>query len=311
MGITLVEAAKLVQDPIKSAVIELYAQNSDILMVLPFENIPGNAIRYNREEALPGIAFRGVNESYSESSGIMNPLTEALVIAGGDLDVDKFIVQTQGMGVRAAHEAMKVKALAQAYNLKFVKGDSTSDSREFDGLQVRCIGNQLISNKRAASPGGAEVLSLAKLDELIDAVNNPTHLVMGKAMRRLLSAASRNTSVGGFITWDVDAFGRPIAKYGDLPILVLKGNDGQDNVLGFTEASSDGVSSTATSIYCVSFGETLCTGIQNGTMEVRDLGELDTAPKLRTRVEWYTGLACYDGRAAARLQDIKTGAVVA
>jgi hypothetical protein len=40
------------------------------------------------------------------------------------------------------------------------------------------------------------------LDEAIDAVDGATHLVMSKRMRNLLSAASRQTSVAGFITWD-------------------------------------------------------------------------------------------------------------
>ena len=35
------------------------------------------------------------------------------------------------------------------------------------------------------------------------------------------------------------------------------------------------------------------TGIQNGGMDVRDLGELQTAPVWRTRVEWFTGIAAF------------------
>jgi len=113
MALTLVEAAKINSgDVVKSAVIEQYARSSDILRVLPFENISGNAIKYNQEGSLPGIGFRGVNEAYSESTGVLNPVTEPLVIAGGDLDVDNFIIETQGASVRSTHEMMKVKALA-------------------------------------------------------------------------------------------------------------------------------------------------------------------------------------------------------
>ena len=75
MAVTLVEAAKQSQNPIQSAIIEMYARSSDILAVLPFVTISGNALRYNREETLPGIGFRGVNEAYPESTGILNPVT--------------------------------------------------------------------------------------------------------------------------------------------------------------------------------------------------------------------------------------------
>lgn len=307
MSMTLLEAAKLnAGDVVRSAVIEMFARQSDILAALPFENIPGGAVRYNRESALPGIAFRGVNESYTESVGVLNPIMESLYICGGDLDVDRFIVQTQGVEQRSVHTEMKVKSLADSWAQKFVKGDSTSDPREFDGLQVRLTGDQLID---AGATSGGDALSLAKLDQLIDAVDNPTHLIMSKAMRRRLQAAARLTTVGGFISYDLDAFGRRLTRYNDLPILVT--NNGSTEPLGFTEANPGGGSSVGTSIYCVSFGPGRLTGFQNGGMDVRDLGELETAPVLRTRVEWYAGIALYHGRAAARLRGIKDAAVVA
>jgi len=133
MALTLLEASKQHDNPLRSAIIELYARGSDILMALPFENIQGNALRYNREDILPGIGFRGVNEGYTESTGILNPVTEPLLIAGGDLDVDKFILTTMGQGQRAVQEAMKIKALALMWTRAFIKGDSASNPKSMDG----------------------------------------------------------------------------------------------------------------------------------------------------------------------------------
>ena len=42
----------------------------------------------------------------------------------------------------------------------------------------------------------------------------------------------------------------------------------------------------------------------------RDLGELETKPVFRTRVEWYSGIAVYHGRAAARLAGITDASAV-
>lgn len=308
MSITLVEAAKRSQNPIQSAIIEMYARSSDVMMVLPFDNITGNALRYNREETLPGIGFRGVNEAYSESTGILNPQTEPLVIAGGDLDVDTFILQTMGMSQRSVQESMKVKALALAWTKQFIKGDSLSDPRGYDGLQVRLVGNQLIY---AGTTDGGDALSLTKLDELIDRVDNPTHLIMNKTMRRRLTAAARSTTIGGFITWDKDAFGRKIAQYADLPILIADKDNTDADILPFTEIGYTGSTATSASIYCVSLGDGKLKGIQNGDMDVRDLGELETKPAMRTRVEWFNGIAVFHGRAAARLGGVKDAAVTA
>lgn len=307
MAITLLEAAKLSQDPLKSGVIELFARSSELLRVMPFEPIAGNAIKYNMEKTLPGVAFRGVNEGYTESAGVLNPVTESLVIAGGDLDVDKFIIDTQGSAVRSTHEAMKVKALAASISLKIIKGDSTTSVKEFDGLQKRLTGNQVIT----AGTGSGTALSLKKLDEAIDAVQNPTHILCSKAIRRLLSAAARNSSVGGYITFQPDEFGRKVAYYNDLPLLVLEDSDGSE-ILNFDEAASGAASPANTqSLYVVSLDPTHMTGIQNGVMDVRDLGELETKPVFRTRVEWYVGMALYHGRSASRLRDITNAAVTA
>jgi hypothetical protein len=306
MSLTLVEAAKQSQDPIQSAIIEMYARSSPILRVLPFTDIQGTSLRYNREENLPGIGFRGVNEAYAESTGVLNPQVETLAIAGGDLDVDKFIIDTMGGDQREIQEEMKVKALALAWTKKFIKGDSESDPREFDGLQARLTGDQLLD---AGSTDGGDALSLLKLDELIDLVDDPTHLIFNKTMRRRLTQASRNQSVGGHVRFDIDEFGRQVMMYNDLPILdAAKDNEGNE-ILPFTEVGSGGATATATSIYCISAGPGMLDGIQNGTIDARDLGELESKPALRTRVEWYSGIAMWHGKAAARLRGIKDAVV--
>jgi hypothetical protein len=310
MALTLVQAANEAfqrGETLRAAVIEIYARESDILRVLPFQTIAGNALRYNQESALPGIGFRGVNEGYTESHGVTNPIVENLAIAGGDLDVDKFITTTMGAGMRTSQEMMKVKALAGRWSHAFIKGASTTDPRELDGLQVRLGGNQLVA---AGSTSGGNALSLAKLDEVIDRVDNPQYLLMSKAMKRRLTQAARNPSVSGYITYTKDEFGRTVTQYNGLPILIADNNGDLYQTLAFNEANPGGGSSVGTSIYVLSFGDALMTGIQSGPMQVRDLGELEAKPSERTRVEWYAGLALFHPRSAARLWGISDAAVV-
>jgi len=313
MALTLIEAAKLMDgEVLRASVIELFAQQTDLLRVLPFEDIPGNSLRYNQEDTLPGIAFRGVGEAYTESTGVINPQTESLVIVGGDLDVDRYIERTMGPGHRAAHEAMKVKALSHNYSNFFIKGDSVTSPKQFDGLQQRLTGAQVISNDSSAD-GGA--LSLLKLDEAIDAVDNATHLLMTKKQRRNLTKATRGdgtstTPPGGFITFEQDEFGRQVALYQGLPILIADGNADLFATLGDNEAYTGGGTADGSSIYVLSLMPGMLMGIQNAPPEVTDLGEIDDKPTLRTRVEWYTGLVMEHPRAAARLRDIDAALAV-
>src|SRR5690606_1735767 len=162
----------------------------------------------------------------------------------------------------------------------------------------------------AGNSSGGDALSLGKLDELIDLVMNPTHLMMNKTMARRISAAARDTSVGGFVTYEKNQFGQRIMLYNDIPILAIEDSLGEDNVLPFTEANPGGGSAASTSIYCVSLGDGMLQGIQNGGMDVRDLGEGEDAPQMKTRIEWYSGFTIFHGRAAARLRGVKDAAVV-
>lgn len=308
MSLTLIEASKTLQNPLDQAVVEIYAKESAILGVLPFMGITGNAYKYNREDTLPGIGFRGVGESYTESTGVINPLTEALVIAGGEIDVDTFIVKTEGGGRRAIETSMKLKALSLAWGAKFFKGDSVSNPAEFDGLQKRLVNNQLIA---AGATSGGDALSLQLLDRAIDQTRSATHLAMSKAMRRRFTQAVRNVNVGGVIAQSVDSFGRQVTTYNGLPILEIDEDNAGVEVLGFTEANPGGGSAVGASIYVLSLGlDTLC-GIQNGLPVAEDLGKLQSKPAYRTRVEWFSGLCMRHPRGATRVWGIKDLAFVA
>lgn len=56
-------------------------------------------------------------------------------------------------------------------------------------------------------------------------------------------------------------------------------------------------------IYAIDFGvmEKVC-GLQNGGVSVRDLGEIDSMPVLKTRIEWYCGMAMFSPDCAALLK---------
>lgn len=308
MAMTLLEHEKLSSpNTFRQGVVELYAGSSGILANLPFENIQGNAYKYDTEAELPGVAFRGVNETYTESTGVINPQTEALTIAGGTLDVDRFLTKTQGEAAGNRHAAMKVRAMSLFWTKKFIKGDSNDEVREFDGLQNRLTGDQNID---AGATSGGDALSLSKLDQLADQTVDPTHWIMNKGMRRRLTQAARNTSVGGFITYMVDDFGKQVAMYQGLPIIEIDLDNESNAILPFTEANPGGGTAASTSIYCVNFSENGVMGLQNGSIDVESLGLTDSGTINRTLVEWYSSFGIFHGRGASRLNGIKDAAIV-
>ena len=156
--------------------------------------------------------------------GVLNPITESLVIAGGDLDVDRFITQTMGANQRSVQEGMKVKALAHRWTKTFLKGDSSAEPREFDGLQRRIpVGSSQLVNAGATS--GGDALSLFKLDTLISKVDSPTHLIMNKAMSLRLTQASRNSAVMGNVNFTLNTLGQRVQTYNGLEILAAEDDE--------------------------------------------------------------------------------------
>lgn len=299
MALTLVEAAKLSTDTLQRGVISKFAQTSAILERLPFDDIEGNAYRYNIEQTLPGVAFRGVNESYTESTGVVNPVTESLVIGGGESDVDKFIVRTRSNvnDIRSVYDAMKVKSLSLAITKTFFDGDSTANPKEFDGINKRLAGG---SQEVSAGTNGA-VLTQAMLDDLIDRVfGNADVLLMSKAMRREVVKLSRTSSQ---LTYGLDSFGRQVTQYNGIPIGIIEQDNTGAEILDFDE--TQGSSNIAASIYAVRFGvQEFLWGIQNSIIQVTDLGEIQSKPVFRTRIEWYMGMCIGHPKSVARLKGV-------
>lgn len=313
-ALNLVEAMKVAINAgqtKRAGVIATFAKTSALLARMPIQSIPGNSYAYDKEGVLPGIAFRGVNEAYTQTVGVINPASESLRIAGGDLGVDVAIVKMLGENTRATQEELKTKALAASLSNKIIKGDSISDVREFDGLQARLPvdGAQVVDN---GSTDGGDVLSLFKLDTMIQKVSGPNKVLLAPALTILrLSQAARTTAVGGYITYGVDAFGRQVTQYNGIPLLSeYPENDGTE-CLAFDEVGVGGSTATASSIYCMSLAPGYVSMIQNGPMDVRDLGEQGATPQFITRVEWLVSLLVEHPRAVARLRGVKTGAVVA
>jgi hypothetical protein len=233
-----------------------------------------------------------------ESTGVINPLVESLTILGGDSDYDvaQIAMQTGDNDTRAVHDGMKAKAASLTWLRTFFDGDTTLRTKEFDGLNRRLTGNQVLT----AGANGAAI-EFQMLDELVDAVRGtPSLLLMNKTMRRKVRQIARSM---GALSITTDQLGREIEAYAGVPFGVIEEDEAGNEILGFDEVQ--GTANATTSIYAVRFGADTFHGIQTAPISVRDLGEVDDKPALRTRIEWYSGLVLKHPRAAARLKGIK------
>lgn len=316
MALTKAQAAVVEDQPIAAGVLNTLAINSPVLDRLPFMNINGNSYSYRSFLALPGVEFRAVNAAYSESTGTYANTSESLVILGGDADVDDFLIATQGQTTDLVGDQIIMKTLSIAYKFQdtFINGDTAVDANSFDGLKKRLTGAQVIdmaTNGAAINTDATTRMAFYdKLDALIDAVPGATPensaFYMPSAARSALASAMRSTTIQTAV---VESFGKRTFTYNEIPVLNIGNKADGTPIIPYTE--TQGSSSVASSIYLVKFGNSLAaqgvTGLQANELRARRLGELQTKPVQRVRIDWYPGLALFGGKAAARLRGVLAG----
>jgi hypothetical protein len=91
----LIEAQKYARRAEQLAVLKTFAEG-ELLRHLPFRNLVGGSLSFPAETKLPRVGFRAVNEGYRQSYGVINSDSEFVHLFGGDLDVDRSIVDLQG-----------------------------------------------------------------------------------------------------------------------------------------------------------------------------------------------------------------------
>src|SRR5215213_393095 len=149
-------------------VIETIVTESMILELLPFMEVTGTAVTYNREATLPAATFYDVGDTWTEATPTFTQVTATLKILGGDADVDNFLQATYAdpNDLEAEVIAKRAKAFGHLFSDTFYNGDVAVNSKAFDGLTKTLAST---TQEFAAGANGAQ-LTLDMVDQLIDLV---------------------------------------------------------------------------------------------------------------------------------------------
>lgn len=293
MAVTLLESAKLSQDMLQRGVIETILEDSPVLEALSFLTVEGNAYKYNQENTLGGAEFFPVNGPWTEATATFTEKTATLAILGGDADVDNFIQRTRSniTDQRAIQTALKAKSVARKFEETFIVGDVVADPNAFDGLRKLTPVAQTIS---PGANGGA--LTLPLLDQLIDLVKGgkPDMLLLSRRTRRKLKSLLQASN--HYVERGETSFGRMVMLYDGIPV------EASD---WLPDTETLGTGTALSSVYALHFGEADgLVGLQNGSVQVVDMGQLEGKDASRVRIRWYVGLALLRDSAVARLQGV-------
>ena len=314
--LTLVEFAKESKEPLVKSVAMTLWEESQPMKYIPWETIGSLFKKMLRVQTLPSVARRKLNQAWTSATGTTEPITEGISLVGGNIDIDKEMVEGNQTieDIRVIHTTMKTKAMAYEFNDSFINGSIIVDEDNFDGLKVRIDATGMSAQKILSATGTnyidttqAKALAFLKeMDKLtysIDA-HNPTFLVTNSMGLRTINSALRIASV---LNTTKDQFGKLVTMWGDgIPIYDIGVTADQSTLVMFDENIAGIAGSDYFSVYAVKIGEgTDFWGIQKHALEVLDGGLLEDKVTYRTNVNWPVGLALINKRSIARLYGVR------
>lgn len=304
-SLTLVEAAKIQQNPLIQGVIESIVTVNQMYHLLPFDQIVGNALLYSRENAIGGVAPIGIGggsntvPAAAKTPATFTPVTTPLKALIGDALVDHFIETTMGTqnDQKGVQVASKAKGLGREYQRQLILGDSSSNALEFDGLAKLMPAAQVVA-------GSSGDLSFDLLDQVIDLIKAKDgavdFMMMPDIALRKYRAILR--ALGGAGIGEVKTMpdGQQVEFYRGIPMFR---NDW---------IPVAGTSTKTTDIYAGCFDDGsrkvgiagLTSTVQSGIF-VTNVGEAELTNDTITRLRFYSSMAIFSELGIAKLETVK------
>ena len=288
--VTLAESAKLTQDQLVAGLIETIVEVNPLYEMLPFTEIEGNALAYNRELALGDVQFLGVGGTITaKNPATFTKVTSELTTLIGDAEVNGLIQATRSdyTDQTAVQVASKAKSLGRQYQTSMITGDGTGNS--FSGMLALVAVSQTIY---AGTNGGQ--LTFGLLDQLLDLVKDKdgqVDFIMSSAsMRRKFFELLR--ALGGATINDSITLpsGRTIPVYRNVPWFVndfiptnqVRGSSGAVCTSIFAGTFDDGSNK---------YGIAGLTAKGAAGLRIQNVGPKENADETITRVKMYCGFA--------------------
>jgi hypothetical protein len=306
-SVTLAESAKLSQDELVAGLIENVITVNKMYDVLPFDGISGNAVSYNRENALGDVIVGTVGTAFStaaagKAAATFSNVTSSLTTIMGDAEVNGLVQATRssaGNDQTAIQIASKAKAAGRKYQDMLING--TGADNQFLGLLGLCA-----SGQKVATGAQGSALSFLLLDELLDTVTDKDgqvdFITMHSRTLRSYFALLRalgGASIGDTVTLpsgaQVPAYrGVPIFRNDYVPIDLTKGGGTAltDVIAGTFDDGS------------MTHGISGLTATDAAGLQVVDVGEAEDKDEHIYRVKWYAGLACFSEKGLALIHGV-------
>lgn len=288
-SVTLAESAKLSQDLLYAGLIEAIVDVNPFYEILPFHEIDGNALTYNRELTLGDVQFAGVGDTITaKNPATFSKITTSLTTLIGDAEVNGLIQATRSNinNQKTIQIMSKAKSIGRQFQQSLINGDGTGNS--FQGLSALASGSQIIDTGTNGS-----ALSFELLDTLIDSVKDKdgqVDYILAPA-RTIRAYYTLLRALGGATIGDVATLpsGKQIPAYRGVPIF-------RNDFIATNQTKGSATNTTTLFAGTVDDGSGkhgIAGLTARGTAGVRveNVGISQTKDETITRVKMYCGLA--------------------
>lgn len=259
MAVTLAQARLNVTDDLQAGIIDEFAKSSFIMNNIPFHDcvspLGGGATLsygYTRLITQPTAEFRKVNAEYNTHEVQKQRYVTELKVFGGAYEVDRVIAEMGGIADEVELQSrQKVKAASALFSDTIINGNSSTDEKVFDGLDVAVTGTDTeytpvanIDLSTSAAVTSNAVAFVDQLDEWLGELDGVDALLCNAKMAAKFRAIARRM---GMYQTTMNNFGQKVEYYGSTPFVDLGAKPGSNDPIV-------GINGGVTSIYAVRFG---------------------------------------------------------
>ena len=307
-------------------VLMMFWLESNIMASIPFITVNRLGISMTRQvrTSLTKPGWVAIGEAYGKSTAQLEQVEETVFKLGRDIDIPKGLENLDGQfeDPRVLMTETELKTLTYEFNEASINGPfigpgGTALANAPVGIRQRVsdltgapgLGDVLLA-PGGATPFGPTATS-ANRHAVLDAMNRSMYFLDGKrpdsgycnkTTLLALESAFRREQLFSITR---DQYERIVYTFRDCPLYDVGTKADQVNPI-ITDAEALAGMTDCTSVYWVKTGvRTHFHGWEKEALDVRDMGELQTEPVMRTRVDWSPGLASWHVRSMSRVNGIE------
>mgnify|MGYP001560029233 CR=1 FL=1 len=232
MAVTLAQASLNAASDIDRNIIDEFRKSSWLLDNLPFAQSVNPAgggstlvYGYTRQTTQRAAAFRAINAEYTPAEVEKAQFTTNLRPLGGAFEIDRVLTGIGAVSEVSFQLAQVIKAAKAFWADQVINGDSAVDANGFDGLSKALAGS---STEIATGPildfsaVNTQILAL----QVVQRINAWLGKMDGSPHALLMNTTAKSwfsliAALSGQLKSTVDAFGRPVETFRDIPLVDL------------------------------------------------------------------------------------------